>query len=155
MGAASAIYPSRWFLEGDAVVAETQMSSGGRGRSGFFLCEILKCIVPEDGDASEYFYGKNRSWDRFRFGSVKAYSPDHYSVGYMINAMARHHSGDVDLAHKILNYETSHFMSANVVASAFKEFTGKTHRQYVKDSLLQAFLTLNENDVLEVPNTPT
>lgn len=149
VGAASAIYPSRWFLEGDAVVAETQMSSGGRGRSGFFLCEILKCIVPEDGDASEYFYGKNRSWDRFRFGSVKAYSPDKYSVGYMINAMARHHSGDVDLAHKILNYETSHFMSANVVASAFKEYTGKTHREYVKDSLLQAFLTLNENDVLE------
>ena len=149
VGAASAIYPSRWFLEGDAVVAETQMSGGGRGRSGFFLCEILKTIVEDEEDAHKYFYGKNRSWDRLRFGSVKAYSPDRYSVGYMINAMARHHSKDVDLSDKILNYETNHFMSANVVASAFKEFTGKTHRQYVKDSLLQEFLRLNTNEELE------
>ncbi|MBQ1747300.1 MAG: hypothetical protein II041_01305, partial [Bacteroidales bacterium] len=149
VGAASAVYPSRWFLEGDAVVAETQMSKGGRGRSGFFLCEVLKCIVPEDGDAGKYFYGKNRTWDRWRFGSVKAYSPDRYSVGYMINAMARKHSGDVDLADKILNYETRHFMSANVVASAFKEYSGLTHRKYVQGDMLNEFLELNENEALE------
>ncbi len=149
IGAASAVYPSQWFLEGDAVVAETQMSKGGRGRSGFFLCEVLKCIVPEDGDADGYFYGRNRSWDRWRFGSVKAYSPDKYSVGYMINSMARKHSGDVDLADKILNYETRHFMSANVVASAFKEYTGKTHREYTRGSLLQEFLRINTNQELE------
>ena len=149
IGGASAIYPSKWFLEGDAVVAETQMSNGGRGRSGFFLCEIIKCIVPEGEDAGNYFYGKNRSWDRWRFGSVKAYSPNPYSTGYMINAMARHKSGDVDLAHKILNYEPLHFMSANVVASAFKKYSGSTHREYVKDSLLQQFLELNSNDAVE------
>ena len=149
IGAVSGIYPSRWFLEGEAVVAETQMSNGGRGRNGFFLCEILKCIVPEGEDAGEHFYGKNRSWDRWRFGSVKAYSPSPYCTGYMINAMARHHSGDVDLAHKILNYEPLHFMSANVVASAFKEYTGKTHREFVKDSLLQEFLKLNLNEEFE------
>ena len=149
IGAASGIYPSKWFLEGDAVVAETQMSNGGRGRSGFFLCEIIKCIVPEGEDTGNYFYGKNRSWDRWRFGSVKAYSPNPYSTGYMINAMARHKSGDVDLAHKILNYEPLHFMSANVVASAFKKYSGSTHREYVKDSLLQQFLELNSNDAVE------
>lgn len=149
IGAVSGIYPSRWFLEGEAVVAETQMSHGGRGRSGIFLCEILKCIVPEGEDAGDHFYGKNRSWDRWRFGSVKAYSPSPYTTGYMINAMARHHSGDVDLAHKILNYEPLHFVSANVVASAFKEYTGKTHREYVKDSLLKEFVELNENEEFE------
>ena len=149
IGAASGIYPSRWFLEGDAVVAETQLSRGGRGRSGFFLCEIIKCIVPEDGETENHFYGKNRSWDRWRFGSVKAYSPSPYSTGYMINAMARHHTGDVDLAHKILNYEPLHFMSANVVASAFKNAGGKTHREYVKDSMLREFVRLNENEEME------
>ena len=173
IGAASGIYPSRWFLEGDAVVAETQMSKGGRGRSGFFLQNTLKSIVPADtvylkdkaknqmaydigrffhgdleGAKAMFFYKKNRSWDRWRFGSVKAYSPNPYDVGYMINAMARHHSGDVDLSHKILNYEPLHFMSANVVASAFKEYSGKTHREYVKDSLLQEFLRLNTNEKL-------
>ena len=149
IGAASVVLPSRWFLEGDAVVAETQIGKGGRGRNGFFLCEILKCIVPEGEDTKDYFYGKNRTWDRWRFGSVKAYSPDPYSTGYMINAMARHHSGDVDLAHNILNYEPLHFLNVNVVASAFKKYSGKTHREYIKDDMLKEFVELNENEEFE------
>jgi hypothetical protein len=40
-GGASGIYPSRWMLEGDAVVAETERSNAGRGRSGSFLAYYL------------------------------------------------------------------------------------------------------------------
>ena len=143
IGGASGIYPSAWMLEGDAVVAETQMSGGGRGRNGFFLQNTLRSITPPSGEST--FYGKDKSWDRWRFGSVKAFSPSKYDVGYMINATARHHSGDVDLTHKILNYEALHLLSANVVASAFKEYTGKTHRQYIQGSLLQEYASLNTN----------
>ncbi len=155
IGGASGIYPSKWFLEGDAVVAETQMTEGGRGRNGFFLNNTLKAIIPDNasgGSASSdnYFYGKNRSWDRWRFGSVKAFSPSAYDVGYMINSMARYRSKDADLAHKILNYESSHFLNFNVVASAFKKHSGYTHREYVKDSLLQQYYRLNTNSRMAV-----
>ncbi|MBP5229941.1 MAG: hypothetical protein J6Z32_07380 [Bacteroidales bacterium] len=146
IGSASGIYPSAWMLEGDAVVAETEMSKGGRGRSAAFLSHTLRCIIPPgEKDFSKYTYGKQRSWDRWRLGSVKAYTPAVYDVGYMLNSMARYKSKDPDFMHNFLNYEVNHFFSANVVASAFKRHAGKTHRQFVLEDELHAFMELNSN----------
>lgn len=146
IGSASSIYPSVWMLEGDAVVAETEMSRGGRGRSAAFLSRSLRCIIPDSSaNLTNYFYGKQRSWDRWRLGSLKAFSPSAYDVGYMINSLARYRSKDVNLTHKILNYEVNHFLSANVVASAFKAGSGKTHRKYVAEDELRNFMELNSN----------
>lgn len=144
IGAASGIYPSTWMLEGDAVVAETERSDFGRGRNGDFLDAILQCIQPADGE-HQTSYGKNRSWDRWRFGSVKHFSPSPYEVGYLINSMARYVSGDYYLTHKILNMEALQPLNANIVANAFERYTGHTHKEFISGDYLQKFYELNVN----------
>ncbi len=141
IGGASGIYPSRWLLEGDAVVAETEMSRTGRGRSGEFINSIIRTTRSHDG--------RKLTWDRLRFGSTKHYELTPYSLGYAINAMARHNSGDYSLTHKILNFEPMHFTNANVLASAFEKFSGKSHREYVGGEGLAEFVRLNTNSRLE------
>ncbi len=152
VGAASGIYPSIWMLEGDAVVAETQMSNGGRGRSAAFLEGIMKCIVPEDATAEElknYSYGKNRSWDRWRFGSVKAYSPSAYHTGYLINSMARLNSAKGGITHQILNREARQPLNFNAVSSSFRKYSGKSHKEYLSSESLAQFKEMNESDEIE------
>ena len=150
IGLASGVYPSAWFMEGDAVVAETEIGNVGRGTSPSFLRGTLGSIIPEtlenadEATLKKYFaYGKNRSWDRWRFGSVKYYSPNRYEVGYMINSMARYTTKDPNLSDKILEFERRQPLNVNVVANAFEKYTGYTHREYTKDSLLQKYYELN------------
>lgn len=136
IGGASGIYPSRWMLEGDAVVAETEMSRSGRGRSGKFLNGILRAARS----------GKEiPGWDRLRFGSVKKYDMGPYALGYAVNSMARLSTGDYNLTHKILGYEAMHLTNANAIASAFEDFSGKDHRYYVGEESMRRFEELNTN----------
>lgn len=72
-GGLAGIYGSAMLFEGDAVIAETALTNAGRGRSADFL---------------EYYrlaFGKGdwRNWYRWRFGSLKKYTPDHYAQGYV------------------------------------------------------------------------
>lgn len=60
-------------LEGDAVVMETALTRSGRGRTADFLAYHRMAF--DQGD--------RRSWDRWRFGSMKYYTPDPNRVGYM------------------------------------------------------------------------
>lgn len=79
-GAVSALYPSDYFLEGDAVVAETALTSAGRGRSADFL-EYYMAAFSE---------GDFRNWYRWRYGSFKHFTPDHYKLGYLTIGGARY-----------------------------------------------------------------
>lgn len=78
-GAMSAIYPGNALFEGDAVVAETALSRSGRGRSADFL-EYYRASFAE---------GDYRDWYKWRWGSQKDYTPDHYAAGYMLVGGAR------------------------------------------------------------------
>jgi len=71
-GAMSALYPGPALLEGDAVVAETELSPSGRGRSASFLKYY------------DYSFSKGdwRDFYQWRYGSQKKYTPDHYRAGY-------------------------------------------------------------------------
>lgn len=79
-GAYSAIWPNTWFLEGDAVTAETALTEYGRGRSADFLDYYMFAF--DNGD--------RRNWYRWRYGSYRYYSPDHYALGYMTIAGTRY-----------------------------------------------------------------
>lgn len=77
-GAVSAFLPL-WFLEGDAVVAETALSSTGRGREPDFMKEIKAIEIQK----------KNRlTYDQAYLGTYKSFSPDHYRYGYQMVAYA-------------------------------------------------------------------
>ncbi|MBQ7194951.1 MAG: hypothetical protein IJS07_04900 [Bacteroidales bacterium] len=83
-GAFAGLYGGPWLLEGDAVVAETGLSQFGRGRSADFLDYYRVCL--SDGDW--------RDWFRWRWGSIKHYTPDYYRLGYMTVAGMRTTFGD-------------------------------------------------------------
>lgn len=140
IGGASGIYPSRWMLEGDAVVAETEMSRSGRGRSGKFVNGIIRASRSGEGTPG---------WDRLRFGSVKNYDMGPYALGYAVNSMARLSTGDYHLTHNILGYEARHLTNTDAVASAFEEFSGKDHKSYVGEASMRRFEELNTNRRLE------
>ena len=79
-GVASALYGGPVLLEGDAVVAETALTAAGRGRTADFL-EYMRV---------SFGSGDYRNFYRWRYGSVKRYTPDYYKVGYMTVAGMRY-----------------------------------------------------------------
>jgi hypothetical protein len=73
------LYVPFWFIEGDAVAAETALSKTGRGRAPSFSMP-LRAQVLEKG---KYKY------DKAVFGSYKDFVPNHYILGYHLVAQAR------------------------------------------------------------------
>jgi hypothetical protein len=85
MGIASFLKP-QWLLEGEAVVAETALSSSGRGRTASFMMPYRAQIAT----------GKNFSLDKWFLGSYKDNTHDFYALGYAMTAYARlNHGADV------------------------------------------------------------
>ncbi len=72
-----------WFIEGDAVVAETGFSNFGRGRFPSFLMEH-KALAVEKG---------NYKYDKAYNSSYKNYVPDHYQLGYYMVGATREKYG--------------------------------------------------------------
>ncbi len=64
-----------WFIEGDAVLFETSVSSTGRGREPNFMKGIK---------AIELQRSKRYTYDQAYLGTYKGYVPDHYSYGYQM-----------------------------------------------------------------------
>ena len=108
-----AIYPSRWMLEGDAVVAETELSNAGRGRNAEFM-EYYRIAAMER---------VHRKWDQWRLGSYKRYTPSHYAFGYLLNSTIRYTTGKYDYAGEVFEGLVKNFYNPNV--------TGKSYRQSV------------------------
>ena len=73
------LYTGIAFSEGDAVVAETGLTSFGRGRTADFL-EYVR-VAFDEGDWRNFY--------RWRYGSQKYYTPDHYRAGYLLAAGLR------------------------------------------------------------------
>ena len=93
------IYPSRWMLEGDAVIAETELSNTGRGRNAEFM-EYYRMAEME---------GDRRRWERWKHGSYKYYTPDIYAFGYLLNSTIRYKTGKYDYAGEVLDGFVKYF----------------------------------------------
>jgi hypothetical protein len=94
-----------WFLEGDAVLAESVLTPSGRGRTPAFQKQ-LKAIAVE----REKFY----SYDKILNGSYRENIPNHYQTGYQMVtwAMAKH---DQKIWNKVLNYTSDYPFTVNPV----------------------------------------
>lgn len=75
-GAMAGLFLPNWFMEGDAVWAETILSATGRGRVPLFSAG-LKAQITEKG-----IYSYEKAW----FGSYRDFTPDIYELGYHIVA---------------------------------------------------------------------
>lgn len=102
-----------WFIEGDAVVAETAFSNAGRGRFPSFLMEH-KALAVEKG---------NYRYDKAYNGSYKDFVPDHYELGYYLVGESRRIYGP-DLWNSVLNRVGTKPFSLTPFNKALKEKTG-------------------------------
>ena len=82
---AMAVFLPYWYLEGDAVDAETRLSNSGRGRQPSFEME-LKAQMLE----TERIY----SFSKATMGSYRDYIPNHYQLGYLMVRHGRRQYGD-------------------------------------------------------------
>lgn len=77
------LFANKFAMEGDAVIAETELTGGGRGRNADFL-KYLRAM---------YINGDFRNWDRMQFGSFRHYTPDYYVFGYALGSYDRYITG--------------------------------------------------------------
>lgn len=82
---AMAVFLPYWYLEGDAVDAETRLTLGGRGRLPSFERGLKAQMLEE---------GKLYSFDKATMGSYKDYIPNHYELGYLLVHYGRKRYGD-------------------------------------------------------------
>jgi hypothetical protein len=73
------IHVPDWLLEGDAVLTETLLSNGGRGRIANFIQPLRSRLIDN----------KDLSWDRVWFGTYNETLPNEYLFGYFLTARAR------------------------------------------------------------------
>lgn len=72
-----------WFLEGDAVAAETALTHTGRGRNPSFEMPLRTIALS----------GQYMKYDKALFGSYRDFVPNHYELGYQMVAWSRNRYG--------------------------------------------------------------
>ena len=116
------IYPSRWMLEGDAVVAETELSNGGRGRSAEFM-EYYR---------ASFLQGDIRSWTRWKQGSYRYYTPDIYTLGYLTNSTIRFRTGNYGYAGEVFDGFVKNFYTPFARDASYIPAVGDVPRRYFR-----------------------
>jgi hypothetical protein len=110
IGIVSSVLPL-WFLEGDAVFAETYLSASGRGRNASFQKQV-KAITVE----KPKFYNYDKSIN----GSFRDYVPDHYQYGYQMATWTLANT-DSSIWNRVLSYSARHPYTINPVNFSLKK----------------------------------
>ena len=122
-GFVAGIYPSNALLEGDAVIAETALSHSGRGRTADFLNYYM--IAFDNGDY--------RSWNRWRFGSQKYNTPDHYAAGYFLLSGIRYLYDVPDFTGRYFHHIARRPYDLNAFRNTIKKTTGKKPKEVYRE----------------------
>ncbi|KPK86028.1 MAG: hypothetical protein AMS27_05990 [Bacteroides sp. SM23_62_1] len=112
-GAVAGLMPF-WFLEGNAVEAETHLSHSGRGRQPEFEKDIKAILLEKD---------KIYSYEKSYYGSFRDYVPSHYEYGYQMVAYGRQQYGD-DLWSKMIDYTAKNPFTLYPFYFGLKKYTG-------------------------------
>ncbi len=113
------LYIPSWFLEGDAVVAETALSSSGRGRVPNFEMELRAQLLEN----------KKYSFDKAVFGSYRDFIPDKYNLGYYLVGTGRKLFGK-DMWDKPLEAVSENPLFPNPFNRGMKKSTGLKQQQW-------------------------
>ena len=117
-----------WFLEGDAVYAETKYSNAGRGRMANFSMPYRALS----------FYSKSWNYPQVRNGSFKKLLPNQYVFGYPMVKYIYDHYGE-NTWKKIFSEAIRYKNPIFPFNSALKKNTGLSIRRLysiVRDSLI-------------------
>jgi len=113
-----------WFLEGDAVFAESALTESGRGRSPSFQKQ-LKAITVDKRSMYKY--------DEIVNGSYRDYIPDHYQSGYQMVtwALAKY---DPQIWNRVLNYTGEQPFTINPVNISLSRSAGLRKKTLYKET---------------------
>jgi hypothetical protein len=127
-----------WFLEGDAVFAESALTESGRGRSASFQKQMKAIAVEKD---------KIYKYDQIVSGSFRDFIPDHYESGYQIVtwAMAKH---DPQVWNKMLNFTAKEPFTINPVNLSLKKSTGLKKKTLYREAF-DTLKTIWTQDIAE------
>lgn len=148
-GAMAAFLPL-WYMEGEAVVAESVLSESGRGRSSSFQ-KGLKAISVEKRGMYKY--------DKIVNGSFRNYIPDHYQSGYQIVSWS-YSKYDPGTWNKALKLTANAPYLINPVGLSLRHNTGLNKRKLFLeafDTLVSAWTAENERKKVvsyEILNPP-
>ena len=127
----SILYPKMYFIEGDAVVAETALTSTGRGRTADFLNYYR--IAFDNGNF--------RGWSQWLYGSQRNYYPNHYAMGYMTLANIRTAYDFPTLAKEGYAQASKKILDISPMVHLASEKTGK---KFKKELFKDICLSMNE-----------
>jgi hypothetical protein len=117
-GAVAALLPM-WYMEGDAVFAESFLSESGRGRVPSFEKQ-LKAMIVENGALFKY--------DKMLNGSYKHNIPDHYQLGYPMVTWSRI-KHDVSLWNRVLSFTANEPFTLNPVNISLRQNADLTKKK--------------------------
>ncbi|PKP07202.1 MAG: hypothetical protein CVU10_06550 [Bacteroidetes bacterium HGW-Bacteroidetes-5] len=135
---------SRWKLEGDAVVTETELTSAGRGRDPDHLIYYRAAFLE----------GDYRNWDKWTMGSYKNYVPDVYSFGYMFCSFVRFNSSNYNYMGEATDYLISRFYDITADDKAYKKTTSLTKKENFRELKRVMTERWRREDSARMPFTP-
>lgn len=112
-GAVAGLMPF-WFIEGNAVEAETRLSNTGRGRLPGFEKEIKAILLEKE---------KIYPYEKAYYGSFKDFVPSYYEYGYQMVAYGRHQYGE-ELWSKMIDFTAKNPYSLYPFYFGLKKYTG-------------------------------
>ena len=127
-----------WFLEGDAVFAESALTESGRGRSPSFLKQF-KALTVENGGFYKY--------DKIVNGSFRDFVPDYYESGYQMVtwAMTKY---DRQIWNRVLTYTAEQPFTLNPVNISLSRSIGLIKKTLYKETF-DSLKTIWSKDVAE------
>jgi len=135
-GIISSLLPM-WFLEGDAVFAESVLTQSGRGRTPAFQ-KKLKALMLENK--------KPYSYDKIVNGSFRDFVPDEYETGYQMVTWALA-SNNPQLWNKVLKFTADEPFTLNPVNISLTRSSGLRKKSLWKETI-DTLNTLWNRDLL-------
>ncbi len=141
VGVVAAVVPG-WFLEGDAVTAETQLAINGRGKQPEFSI-VHRAMLNEDPKSCNY--------DKWKGGSLNSYTPSTYELGYW-PVLYGETFYDPNIWGEMLDYCGHNPIVAAFTSKTLKKKYGKGTRKI----LYESYDVLSEfwHDASNEPNSP-
>lgn len=129
-----------FFYEGDAVLYETLLTKGGRGRLPSFE-RGLRTILLSD---------KNYSYSKSLFGSKRDYTPNHYVYGYYLMTYLKREYGS-DVISRVANFAANYPFPLNFSVACYF-VTGETMPNIYKNSMKELKDLFEKQDSLIIPD---
>ncbi|MBC8051727.1 MAG: hypothetical protein H7Y13_01545 [Sphingobacteriaceae bacterium] len=122
-----------WFFEGDAVTTETILTDAGRGRIPEWNIELRTNTLS----------GKNHSYSKNYFGSVKDFTAGYYQLGFFMNTKLRRDYGN-EINEKLMSRISNNPLRPYNFSNSVKKLTGLSTKK-LHDSTITELRNLWSN----------